>query len=83
MEWRRLASTATGPNYLASQVMIWAQKKPDDPRLAEALYLVVRSTRYGCDDKETGKYSKGAFDLLHKRFPDSNWAKMTKYWYAN
>ncbi|HEY6329855.1 MAG TPA: hypothetical protein VI756_11005 [Blastocatellia bacterium] len=83
LEWKRLVSIATGPNYLASQVMNWAQKKPDDPRLAEALYLVVRSTRYGCKDKETGKYSKAAFDLLHKRFPDSSWAKMTKYWYAN
>jgi hypothetical protein len=81
-EWKKLSAIPPGPNYLGGQVAEWAQKKPDDPRLAEALYLVVRSTRYGCTDKETVKYSKAAFDLLHKRFPDSSWAKMTKYWYG-
>jgi hypothetical protein len=82
-QWKRLAALPTGPNYLCAQVMDYAAKKPADPRLAEALALAVRSTRYGCTDKETPKLSKAAFDLLHKRFPDTDWAKTTKYWYAN
>jgi len=49
----------------------------------EALYLAVRSTRYGCTDKETGRLSKTAFELLHSRYPDSEWAKKTKFWFGN
>ena len=82
-ELKRLTAIPAGPNYLCAQVIDWARKKPDDPRLPEALHLAVRSTRWGCTDKETGKLSKEAFDILHKRYPETSWAKDTKYWYAN
>jgi hypothetical protein len=59
----------------------WATANPNDPRSPEALHLAVRSTRYGCTDKETGKWSKAAFDLLHKRYPNTKWANATKYWF--
>jgi hypothetical protein len=41
----------------------------------------VRATRYGCTDKDTPRFSKAAFDLLHRRYPKSPWAEKTKYWY--
>lgn len=69
------------PNYLVRQVVSWANRTPADPRVPEALHLAVTSTRFGCTDKETGRWSKTAFDLLHRKYPTSPWAKKTKYWF--
>ncbi len=80
-QWAKLSALPTAPNYLAEQVIAWARRNPQDPRVAEALHLAVRATRYGCGDTETTKWSRQAFQLLHKRYPDSSWAKKTKYWY--
>jgi hypothetical protein len=71
----------TGPNYLAQTAINFGTKNPADARVAEALHLAVKSTRYGCTDKETGRWSKAAFDLLHRRYPNTTWAKETKYWF--
>ena len=80
-EAAKLRALGTGPNYLAQTAINWATKNPTDARAPEALHLAVRSTRYGCTDKETGRWSKAAFDLLHRRYPNSSWAKETKYWF--
>ena len=80
-EGDRLSTTPTGPNWLCAQVLAWVQKAPNDPRAPEALHLAVRATRYGNTDKDTGDLSKRAFDLLHRRYPDSPWAAQTKYWF--
>jgi hypothetical protein len=82
-EHDRLANFGAAPNYLSRQVISWATKNPNDPRVPEALHLAVKSTRYGCPDKETGAASKAAFQLLHKRYPASPWAKKTPYWYKD
>ena len=71
----------TGPNYLAQTAINFGTKNPADARIAEALHLAVKSTRYGCTDKDTGRWSKAAFDLLHRRYPNTTWAKETKYWF--
>ncbi len=76
-----IQALGTGPNYLCKMAIDWATANPNDPRSPEALHLAVRSTRYGCTDKETGKWSKAAFDLLHKRYPNTKWATATKYWF--
>lgn len=80
-ELQRLAALGPAPNYLSQQVMAWGQKQASDPRVPEALHLAVKSTRFGCGNAETGKFSKAAFDLLHQRYPKSPWAQKTKYWY--
>jgi len=82
-EWKKLVVIPTAPNYLPAAVLDFAKQQSDDPRLPEALALAVHSTRYGCTDKETVKLSKAAFDLLHKKYPNSEWAKKTKYWFGN
>ncbi|HEY8412717.1 MAG TPA: hypothetical protein VIK76_14995, partial [Pyrinomonadaceae bacterium] len=81
----RAALNALGaaPNYLSKQVIQWANSHPDDPRVPEALHLAVKSTRYGCSDKDTGRWSKAAFDLLHRKYPNSTWAKKTPYWFKD
>lgn len=82
-EHAKLETLGAAPNYLCRQVIQWVEKHPADPRAAEALHLAVKSTRYGCTDKETGKWSKAAFDVLHKRYPASAWAKKTPYWFKD
>jgi hypothetical protein len=80
-EWKTLTSLGAIPNYLCKQVIQWGTKNPADPRVPEALHLAVTATRYGCTDKDTGRWSKAAFDLLHRKYPSSTWAKKTKYWF--
>lgn len=74
----RLGASAT---VLARQAVVFARANASDPRAPEALYLGVRATRYGCTDDATGKWSRAAFDLLHRQYPRSEWAKRTPYWY--
>ena len=82
-EYAALNSFGAAPNYLARQVIQWANTNPTDPLVPEALHLAVNSTRYGCTDKNTGRWSKAAFDLLHRRYGNSVWAKKTKYWFKD
>jgi hypothetical protein len=72
-----LRSLATGPNWLAAQTLAFAEQHPQDARVPIALHLVVTATRYGCSDEQTGGFSKRAFDLLHRRYPNSEWASRT------
>jgi hypothetical protein len=80
-ELQRLAALGTAPNYLSQQVTAWGQRYDGDSRVPEALHLAVKATRFGCTDADTGKFSKAAFELLHKRYPKSPWAQKTPYWY--
>jgi hypothetical protein len=80
-EWQKLQSVPTAPDWLAAQTLAFAQAHPQDPRVPEALYLVVRATRYGCTGNLTGDFSHRAFDLLHRRYPASDWAAKTPYWF--
>ena len=80
-EWKQIARTPTAPNYLTEVVLEWAKSHPDDTRVPEALHLAVLSSRYGQNDDDTGHLSMLAFQLLHKRYPKSEWAKKTPYWF--
>lgn len=82
-ERTRLASFGAAPNYLCQQVIAFVEKHPTDPRTPEALHLAVKTTRYGCTDKQSGKWSKAAYDVLHKRFPNNPWTKKTPYWFKD
>ncbi len=80
-ELASLARLGAGPNYLARQAVLWVKNNSNDTRSPEALHLAVRSTRYGCVDKETEQASRAAFQLLHSRYGGSVWAKRTPYWF--
>lgn len=82
-ENERVALASLGPasNYLTGYVVTCARGKSSFTDLAEALHLSVKSTRYGCPDDATTKYSKEAFGILHKKYPKSPWAKKTPYWF--
>jgi hypothetical protein len=82
-QFTALQALGTAPNFLCKTAIDWTENNPNDPRTPEALHLAVRSTRYGCTDKETGRLSKAAFDLLHRRYPNTKWANATKYWFKD
>ena len=80
-QFAALQALGTAPNYFCRIAIAWTEKNPADPRAPEALHLAVRSTRYGCTDDQTGRWSKAAYELLHRRYPNTTWAKNTKYWF--
>jgi len=80
-QFAALQALGAAPDYFCKTAIAWAEKNPTDPRAPEALHLAVRSTRYGCTDDQTGRLSKAAYDLLHSRYPNTTWAKNTKYWF--
>lgn len=80
-EWGELSKVGTAPNYLVQQVMAYAKQHDADPRVPQALHLAVRSTRFGCTNVETSRFSKAAFNFLHEHYPQSEWSAKTKYYY--
>jgi hypothetical protein len=82
-EWNARLALGAAPNYISQQVIQWANRTPADPRVPEALHLAVKSTRFGCTDKDTGQWSKAAFDLLHRKYPNTIWAKKTPHWFKD
>jgi hypothetical protein len=80
-EWQKLQSLPTAPDWLAAQTLAFARAHPQDPRVPEALHLVVRATRYGCTGGQTGDFSHRAFDLLHRHYAATEWAAKTPFWF--
>ena len=81
-ELQRIHDAGPAQSVLAPIVMSWAKTHPEDPRVPESLHRLVRITRYGCRGTDgNGKISKAAFDLLHQRYPSSEWARRTPYWF--
>lgn len=82
-EWMALQKIGSAPNYFGEAVLPYAKAHPEDPRVPEALHLVVRATRLGCWSSGTPEVSRQAFNLLHQHYPDSPWTKQTPYWFKN
>jgi hypothetical protein len=76
-----LLAFPVGPNLLGMAVTSHAREHPEDGRVPEALHLVVRATRYGVTDEGTSAVSRAAFQILHRRYGDSEWAEKTPYWF--
>jgi hypothetical protein len=82
-QFQTISGIGSAPNYLCQQVIEWANKNPADPRVPEALHLAVTTTRHGCTDANSGRWSKAAFDLLHRKYGNTSWAKQTPYWFKD
>ncbi len=80
-ENKALAALGAGPTWVANEAVRLTKVLKSDTRLPESLHLAVRATRYGCTDDRTRAASKSAFQALHARYPQSDWAKKTPYFY--
>jgi len=67
--------------YLAEAALEWARARPTDTEAAEALARIVAGWRRACRDVEKSELSRRSFQALHRQFPNSEWAKRTRYWY--
>jgi|GEM_PF-7059791 len=80
-EFTILRSAGSAADFLGKTTLAWAEAHPDDPRAPRALHRVVYVTRHCCTSEDKGVISKAAFDLLHRRYPESEWAEKTPYWF--
>jgi hypothetical protein len=71
----------TGPDYLGKVVIDYARKHVSDPRVPEALHLIVRATKLGATDDKTSAISKQAFQILHQNYKGNPWTAKTPYYY--
>jgi hypothetical protein len=63
-------------------VLEFAQAFPTDARVPGLLRdAVYRTRRNWCAASSAGKLSKAAFDLLKRKYPQSEQARATKYWF--
>jgi len=82
-ERERLAAAPAAPTLLAREAVTWVEAHPDDPRAPEALHLAVRAGHFACaGDAETDRWVKRAFQLLHLRYPKTEAARRTPYWFS-
>lgn len=82
-EWARMSQgVVLASVYLPGEVLKWAKAHPEDPDAPEALALAIDVAHYTyCSDPRVGPLSKQCFTLLKTRYPDTKWARQTKYWY--
>ncbi len=81
VEQEAFNAAGSGPTFLSSTVVDWARSHAHDPRNPEALALAVKTSHFGCTDVNSARFVEQAFHLLHDRYPNSEWAKQTPYWY--
>ncbi len=79
-EFAEMSRAGSGPTFLGSVVLSYAKAHREDPRVPEALHLVVRAVRYGCTDSQSSNIARDAFRFLHLNFPNSIWTKRTPIW---
>lgn len=60
------------------ETLAYARAHPRDPRSPEALYWLIRIARWGGNHEHSGRR---AFQLLHRRYPASAWARRSPYYY--
>jgi hypothetical protein len=80
-ELAALAGIASAPQTLAERAVAW-RGQGSRAGQDEALALAVRATRYGCQRQGGhGAWSRAAHALLHRRFPGSDAARRTRWWF--
>ena len=74
-----LAPSPTPPGALDvwEDMLAYAHAHPADPRIPEALHWIVHASHFGASHAHSGRR---AFQLLHRRYPDSVWARRTLVW---
>lgn len=79
-EWTRL-SAINAPNFLCAAAIEQTKSHPNDPRAPEALYRCITAVHLGCSNNQGTEFARSAFNLLHRRYPDTRWAEKGKFWY--
>jgi hypothetical protein len=78
-ELQQISKLGACGDWLSNTLIGWAKEHPSDDRSAEALHFAMRSVRFSADGSR--RRSREIYVLLHNRYPNSEWAKKTKFWY--
>ena len=90
-ELRAMADAAgSSAQRFAEDAIAWGRDRSwleswfgSDTELPETLHRAVQATRIGCrSPDDNAAWSKAAFALLHRRYPNSDWTKRTPYWFG-
>lgn len=82
-ERQKLFDEGYAGSFLSKKATIAAKNFPNEKQLPELLYKTLQANRYGdisYDDKDRN-FTRSVFQTLHKRFPNSVWAKKSPVWY--
>ena len=71
-------TTPAGGVAMWDVMLSYLRAHPADPRAPEALYWLVHVGRFGGSHAHSGRR---AFELLHARYPTSEWARRTPYFF--
>jgi hypothetical protein len=78
----QLAKARSAPSSLSRAAVALAKSGRAAAAAPETLGRAVLVTRYGCNwHGRHGSYSKDAQQLLKRKFPQSEWAAKTPYWF--
>lgn len=86
-EAKQLKAIASRSDWLGPSLLAYAKANLNDAEVPKALHFFIAATRLEHidwrDPKNKGRphWSKQAFVLLHKNYPNSDWARKTKYFY--
>ena len=75
IEQADLAKIGDAPQYFGQQTLAWVKAHPKDPRNSELLGFALRAMRNGCNLEKSYTLKREVFNLLHTRYPESEWAK--------
>lgn len=79
---QRIYQAGPGLQHFGAAVIEWSRQEPKNPLVAEALSRFVNGWRRTCTwDADQSPAPKLAFEMLHRQFPGSEWAKRTPFWY--
>lgn len=67
--------------WFCTQALAFAEARPQDPLVPEALSRAVQSSRKANRDEQSAALVVKAFRLLHKKYPDSAGAKAAKVYH--
>jgi hypothetical protein len=81
VERKRLFDLHSATGTIGLHAIDWAAAHPADKGLPLLLHVAVASSRGGCVDADRSAISKKAWQVLHKRFPGSEWTEQTPYFY--
>lgn len=84
-EATRMNALPQGLVWVGQRAIAYVKAHPEDKTDPETLALIVAATRWGCAEYNSPDaqkaVSKEAFEMLHSRYPKSEWALKTKYYY--
>ena len=78
-EFQKISDLGACGDWLSNTLIDWAKNHPADERSPEALHYAMRVIRFSADG--SAKRSREVYALLHKKYPRTEWAKKTRYWY--